>query len=104
MYKSTITIIGPFATEYSLAKVNRNLAMALDTVQNEYNIRLWGDAHSIDKLPSATEYKRYPVLRKLYNSEVPVNDITIFNNFPKSVYANYGLAEMPGVIKILIKK
>jgi len=100
MYKSTITIIGPFATEYSLAKVNRNLAMALDTVQNEYNIRLWGDAHSIDKLPSATEYKRYPVLRKLYNSEVPVNDITIFNNFPKSVYANYGLAEMPGVIKI----
>lgn len=100
MHKPTITIIGPFATEYSLAKVNRDLAIALDTVQSDYEIKLWGEPESIDRMPNNGDIKRYPALEKLISKERPVDDITIFNNFPKSVYANYGLEALPGIIKL----
>jgi len=100
MPKPTITVIGPFASEYSLAKVNRNLAMSLDAVQSEYNIKLWGEPETIDRMPNSADFKRYPLLSNLFTKERPIDDITIFNNFPKSVYAKYGLAELPGIIKI----
>jgi glycosyltransferase involved in cell wall biosynthesis len=100
MLKPTITIIGPYASEYSLSKVNRNLAMSLDAVQSEYSIKLWGTPDAIDRMPSTADLKRYPLLEGLISKERPIDDITIFNNFPKSAYAKYGLEDMPGIIKI----
>lgn len=97
---NSLTIIGPFATEYSLAKVNRALAYALKKQYPEVEVKLWADANHCDRLPAKAEYKKYPFLKDLYHPEIGNPDVIIYNNFPKSQYASYGLDKLPGKIKL----
>ena len=99
MIKS-LTIIGPFATEYSLARVNRALALALRAKYPNIEVRLWADAEHCDRLPAQAEYSRYPFLKELYSKELGEPDVVIYNNFPKSQYAAYGLSKISGKIKL----
>lgn len=97
---NSITIIGPFATEYSLAKVNRALALALTKKFPKIKVKLWADNDNSDRLPEKQEYDRYPFLKDLFSSELGNPDVVIYNNFPKSQYAPYGFDKLPGKIKL----
>lgn len=100
MNRKLLQIHGPFASEYSLAKVNRELAEQLMQMQTEYQIELVGDAASIDKLPDRSDFKKYPVLEELYNPKPLHADVAIYNNFPKNPTAEFGLANMKAKIKL----
>lgn len=96
-----ILIVGPFATEYSLAKVNRNLAFNLSKIVNgEYEVKLYSNPEFIDRLPNNSTFSKYPFLKSLITTENREDDIVIFYNFPKSIYANYGLSKLKGRLKI----
>jgi glycosyltransferase involved in cell wall biosynthesis len=102
----SVLIVGPFATEYSLAKVNRALALALTESEPESKIGVWGTAETIDRLPGTEEYRRYPFLKELFKngSELAGQpggaDVVIYNNFPKNSSGKLGLAELPGKVKL----
>jgi glycosyltransferase involved in cell wall biosynthesis len=88
--KPTLQIVGCCATEYSLARVNRNLAIALAENQDKYEISLWGSPEMLDKVPGEAEYKKYPQLRSLFKPNKCHTDIAIYNNFPKSISGSFG--------------
>lgn len=98
--KPEIRIIGPFATEYSLAKVNRELATNLDSLPHKYTITLWGDHNVADRLPTKNDLNRYPILRELYNEKGGHADIAIINTFPKTFPHSFGLEKIDADIKI----
>lgn len=95
----TITIIGPFATEYSLAKVNRNLAIALNRLP-DINARLWADEATTDRLPGKKDFEKYPELKELAPEKRPLADVEIFNNYPKSSSGKLGLDIMKAPLKL----
>lgn len=98
--KPHLQIIGPFASEYSLAKVNRNLAIALKQQTTDFEISLWADQFFADKLPASSDYERYPDLKTLYTQTKQSADIAIFNSFPKSPHDDYGLEQINAPIKL----
>lgn len=95
-----IQIVGPFATEYSLAKVNRELATNLAEITKDYKISLWGDESTVDRLPKASDFKKYPQLRDLYQEKKTKPKIAIVNTFPKSFPHSFGLEGIDADIKI----
>ena len=96
-----ILITGPFASEYSIAKVNRNLALYMSkSAPAGYEVKLYANESFIDKLPSANELKRYPFLQQLTTTENLADDIILFYNFPKSIYAPYNLNKLQGSVKL----
>lgn len=98
--KPEIRIIGPFATEYSLAKVNRELAKSLASLTDEYEIRLWGDHNVADRLPTKDDFARYPFLKDIYVEEKRHSEVAIINTFPKTFPHSFGLDKVDADIKI----
>lgn len=98
--KPEIRIIGPFATEYSLAKVNRELATSLASLTDEYEIRLWGDHNVADRLPTKDDFARYPFLKDIYAEEKGHCEVAIINTFPKTFPHSFGLDKVDADIKI----
>lgn len=86
-----IQIVGPFASNYSLAKVNRELALALDKYIPDYETRLWAEESQVDRMPGKKDFVDYPVLERLYRKEESNAKFEIYNNFPKSFPKKLGL-------------
>jgi glycosyltransferase involved in cell wall biosynthesis len=99
--KKTLQVVGPYFTNYSLARVNRGLALALDKVQNEYEISIWCDPSQIDYNPSEKELSTKKELEKLVTKEKRFTDISIYNNFPKGANDNHGFKDLPSKIKLM---
>jgi glycosyltransferase involved in cell wall biosynthesis len=97
----SIQIVGPFFTNYSYARVNRGLALALDKIQKDYKVSLYCDKESIDYYPTDEELNSKPELKALFNPHRQESDIVIYNNFPKSLTASNNLKELPGKVKIM---
>lgn len=96
-----IQIIGPFATEYSLAKVNRELATSLAGMTTDYKISLWGDVNTTDRMPKSIDYKKYPQLRALFREgKRTIPKVAIINTFPKTFPHSFGLEKIGADIKI----
>ncbi|HRN85897.1 MAG TPA: glycosyltransferase [Candidatus Dojkabacteria bacterium] len=98
--KPEIRIIGPFATEYSLAKVNRELATSLVSLTDKYDIKLWGDHNLADRLPTKDDLLRYPLLKDLYAEDKEHSAVAIINTFPKTFPHSFGLDKVDADIKI----
>lgn len=98
--KPEIRIIGPFATEYSLAKVNRELATSLKSLTEEYEVKLWGDHNLADRLPTKEDLTRYPLLKDLYAEEKGHSEVAIINTFPKTFPHSFGLDKIDADIKL----
>jgi glycosyltransferase involved in cell wall biosynthesis len=98
--KPEIRIIGPFATEYSLAKVNRELATSLYPLTDEYSVTLWGDHNVADRLPTKDDFVKYPLLKDLYTEEKGHSEVAIINTFPKTFPHSFGLEKIDADIKI----
>jgi glycosyltransferase involved in cell wall biosynthesis len=99
-----IAIYGPFADEYSLAKVNRYFAQALSEIAGDgYKVVLTAKEEEVGKLPSADTYQKYPYLKDLYEpyTEDANYDILIYNNFPKDPNAQHGLAKLSAKRKVV---
>lgn len=90
-----IQIYGPYFTNYSLARVNRNLGLALRQI--DAKVSLWCDPEDIDYLPSKDELRRNNLDDIVFLDESP--DISIFNNFPKSINHPLGLSKLRGTQK-----
>jgi glycosyltransferase involved in cell wall biosynthesis len=103
--KTSVLIYGPYADEYSLAKVNRGLALGLSELVAsqglDYEVTIGARAGEVSRLPTANDLKRYPFLKKLAVEikDGDTWDIAIYNNFPKDPNSVHGLAELPGTIK-----
>jgi len=97
----TLQIYGPFFTNYSLAKVNRQLALALASIQSEYKISIFCDRDQIDWWPSEKDLNSKPEVKAIFSRERVFTDIVIFNNSPKSINLPLGLKELPGKVKIV---
>lgn len=107
-----ILIYGPHAEEYSLAQVNRSLALALnqiaslhslEKVQNEWQVKISAAAESVSRLPTATDFDLHPGLREIYEEYTPEKlwDAIIYNNFPKDPSGLHGLAKLNAKLKIV---
>lgn len=97
--KPIIQIVGPFATNYSLAKVNRELAISLAKFANKYDTRIWGNAQIVEKMPDRRDYERYPELVRLFSKEQGSPKFEIYNNFPKSFPRSYELDSLKAEVK-----
>ncbi|HLD04068.1 MAG TPA: glycosyltransferase [Candidatus Dojkabacteria bacterium] len=91
MKDKKILIIGPYASEYSLAKVNRSLGFALQELTADTDIRFYADEKFADRLPNKHDLKKYPQLAELQTKTLVDSSYAIFNNFPKSTSIGYGL-------------
>ena len=99
--KKTIKIIGSFASEYSISKVNRTFAYTLGQFQDEYDVKIWADETIADKLPGKEEYKRYPFLRDIFVRRNFHAEVGILNNFPKSFSADFGTKVIDSNIRLV---
>lgn len=98
--KKSIQIVGPFFTNYSLAKVNRNLAYALDQL-GQYDIFMTCPKERIDYWPTESEIQSDPFYSKAFKGESLKTDIAIYNNFPKTTTASHNFHELDANIKIM---
>jgi glycosyltransferase involved in cell wall biosynthesis len=92
----TLQIVGPYFTNFSYARMNRGLALALEKIQNNYSISLWCSSDQIDYMPTESELKKYPKLWQLVNRKKVETDVAIYDNFPKSLTSLHGLKDLPG--------
>lgn len=97
----TVQIVGPYFTNYSYAKVNRGLALALNKLDSNYKVKLWCHPDKIDWNPSEEELKKNPNLHKLVVREEPETDIAIYNNFPKDLSSLHGLKDLKAKLKLM---
>lgn len=101
MTKKTIQIVGPYFTNYSLAKVNRNLASAINKLDDKYEAFLYCDKDKIDWLPSASDLEKFPDIKDKVKFDPFETDIAIYNNFPKSVTNLHGLKNLNAKVKLM---
>src|SRR3989304_10414243 len=94
MVSKSLIITGPFVTEYSLAKMNRGLAIALSKLDSGFDVKIRANAAEIDRLPTASDYRHYPELKNLYEVSTNKADTVIFNNFPKNTGGDFGLKNL----------
>jgi len=96
-----IQIIGPFVTENSLAKVNRELAISLSTSARDYRVSLWVDEANAYRFPGRSDFRRYPELQDLFVKDKHKSKVAIINLFPKSFPHSFGLGKIEADIKIV---
>ncbi|BCX13544.1 MAG: hypothetical protein KatS3mg085_076 [Candidatus Dojkabacteria bacterium] len=99
LQSKSVQIVGPYFTNYSLAQVNRNLALALSSQYRNLNVWLWCPKDRIDYLPTKKEIEQSE-LKNLISLERKQSDIAIFNNTPRDTDGLYGLSEIPSKIII----
>jgi hypothetical protein len=97
----TLQVYGPFFTNYSLAKVNRQFALGLEAIQKDYKVSIYCDRDQIDWWPTEKELDSKPELKRIFSKERINTDLVIFNNAPKSINLPLGLKELPGNVKIV---
>ncbi len=98
--RKSLQIIGPFATNYSFARVNRGLAKALSYTQDEYEITLYQSRERIDKWPEEDDLNKFPYLRELWRKEREETDVAIYFDFPKEGLVEHGFKDLPSKTKI----
>lgn len=98
--QKTIQIVGPVASEYSLAKVNRNFAVALSKLKSDYAVSVFSNTEFGDREIREDDLKKYPEFKELSADIEGQPDITIFNNFPRNPNDLYGLAKLRGGVKL----
>jgi glycosyltransferase involved in cell wall biosynthesis len=91
----SIQIVGPFASNYSLARVNRGLAKALSEVTEDYSVSL-----TFENSANEDSLQNYPYLQNLQSQGDIQSDFVIYNSFPKGGIVEHGLANLPGKIKM----
>ncbi len=96
----TLQIIGPFATNYSFARVNRGLAKAFDEIQDEYEVSLYQSKERIDKWPDSNDLEKFPYLKKLWREDRKETDVAIYFDFPKEGLVPHGFKDLPAKAKI----
>lgn len=97
----TIQIVGPYASNYSLAKVNRNLAFAINkSYESEFKVSLYCDPDKIDWLPTKEDLEKLPDIKNLVSFNKNNTDIAIYNNFPKTTSTLHGLKDLNATIKL----
>lgn len=97
----SLQVVGPFYTNYSLARVNRGLALGLSKIQSEYDVKLYCDKESIDFYPSESDLDKKPEIKKIFQKDRFTSDVVIYNNFPKGVSSKHNLTELPGSTKLM---
>ena len=96
-----ILICGPYFTNYSLAKVNRGLAVALAKANPDWDVKVWKNpTFDIDYLPKDSKLDKYPDLKPLLSNDIENTDVMIYCGFPSSAELPYGFSEMPGKLKL----
>lgn len=95
-----ISIIGPYLSHFSLARVNRGLAIAMSGLKKDVVVRIAQDENKIDRKINQSDLVKYPALKDLYDLSPQESDIVIYNDFPKDIYTLHGLKELPGKIKV----
>ncbi len=101
MAKKSLQIVGPFITNYSFARVNRGIALALSKIQEDYDVFLYEDPNRIDKWPDENEAKLHPEAINLWLKERTETDIAIYNNYPKTGQTLHGLKDLPAKTKMM---
>ncbi|GAB4284446.1 MAG: glycosyltransferase [Candidatus Dojkabacteria bacterium] len=96
----TVKIQGPFITNYSLARVNRGLAIALSKLPN-LKVYLYNDLAKLDKIPEESDFKIYPEVKDLWIKDDIETDFVIYNDFPKEGFTEHGFKDLKGKVKIL---
>jgi glycosyltransferase involved in cell wall biosynthesis len=98
----TILIAGPYATNFSLAKVNRGLALGLQQTSKKYGVQIWKEpSFAIDKVATAEDLKKLPWLKEMLTNDISDIDTIIVDSYPKSPQDPYGFAACPGKTKLL---
>lgn len=97
--KPIIQIVGPFATNYSLSKVNRELAIALDKYAGKYKTKIWANENIADKMPDKKDFEKHSELSTIFSEEQGNPRFEIYNNFPKSFPRSYELDNLKAEIK-----
>lgn len=101
MMPKSVQIVGPYFTNYSLAKLNRNLARAIKGQYNDISVTLYCPPDRIDKLPSKEELDKNPHLSSLVSFDSVKTDVAIYNNFPKSTSNLHGLENLNADLKLI---
>ncbi len=102
MSKQKVLITGPYITNYSLAKVNRGLAVAMELLDSDYETRIWKKPFfSIDKLPDEKDLAKFPEVADLLTEDVEDTDIVIIGHYPHSPSEPYHLDKLPGKTKLM---
>ncbi|MEP7103981.1 MAG: glycosyltransferase [Candidatus Dojkabacteria bacterium] len=96
----TLQIVGPYFTNYSLARVNRGLGIALSKL-NSYKVNFYGEKNKIDFVPTIEELNSRSELKDLVQFNRNETDVVIYNNFPKGISNLHGLKDLPGKIKFI---
>ena len=101
--KPTLLYIGPYATNYSLARVNRGLATALRQNKDlSMDVKIWKNPPRwIDHEATDQDLAEKPELKDLLTTEPGDPQVVIFNDAPSSSTNDYGLADLPGELKIM---
>ncbi len=97
----TVKVVGPFFTNYSLARVNRGLAAGINSLGTEFLASLYVSSEDADFYPSDEELNSKPNLKELFRREDFVADFAIYNNFPKNAGSPLGLAKLNARIKVV---
>lgn len=104
MIKKSIQIVGPFITNYSLARVNRGLASgfyALFNNKKDYSIVLFREKDKIDRWPTEQDLNTHQIVKEIWSEEPIISDIVIYNDFPQDGITLHKLEALPGHIKLM---
>lgn len=100
MTNKTIQIVGPYFTNYSLAKVNRGLALGINNLDTNFKSFLYCDKDKIDWLPTEEELSKSE-LKDLVSLTPIETDVAIYNNFPKSINNPHNLDSLNARLKLI---
>lgn len=97
--QKSIQVIGPFFTNFSFARVNRGLAIAMSKLQND--VHLYCERETVDWYPTDAELEAKPDVKNLLLKERTITDVAIYNNFPKAITNPHNLKNLPGKLKFM---
>lgn len=93
-----IQIIGPFVSEYSLARVNRAIAEKLRQDNKNIKLSLFSPKYLSGSAVTKSDIKKYPILETLVDDIDQEADVHLYSAFPKSTADNLGLEMLCGKI------
>lgn len=95
-----LQIVGPSFTSYSLAQVNRGLAIALNSL-NKFKVEVVSNAKVAERDPEAKDLEAYPELKELLANDIDPEATIIYNNFPRDPNGSYGIDKIEAKLKII---
>ncbi len=97
----TVKIVGPFFTNYSLARVNRGFARGINSLGTEFEAKLFVTQEESDYYPTDEELDSRPEIKEIFSKEDFFSDFAIYNNFPKNTANPLGLTNLNARIKLI---